>query len=122
MFFGGLRLKRGWLKRGVRRLLNLDERYGAFTVVLPLAVVCYTVIYVGVLALDRQKELRWLRVQSISKRELAMQEERATLEAMLLKVEDDYDYKTPPSVDYLVFLFKNTTFTTKTLSSVMLEE
>jgi len=99
MFFGGIRLKRGWLCRGVRKLANLDERYGLFTVVIPMAVVCYTVVYVGVLALDRQKELRWLRVQSVSKRELAMQEERALLEAMLLQTDDEYEFKAPPSSD-----------------------
>ena len=96
MFFGGFRLKRGWLRRGVRKLVSLDDRYGLFTVVLPMGVVCYTVIYVGVLALDRQKELRWLRVQSVSKRELALQEERDMLEAMLLQTEDDYEFKSPP--------------------------
>jgi hypothetical protein len=97
MFFGGIRLKRGWLRRGVRKLVSLDDRYGLFTVVLPLAVVCYTVIYVGVMALDRQKELRWLRVQSVSKRELALQEERELLEAVLLQTEDDYEFKSPPT-------------------------
>ena len=96
MFFGGIRLKRGWLRRSVRYMMRLDDRYGAFTVVIPLAVVCYTVIYVGCLALDRQKELRWLRVQSVSKREFQLQEERDTLEAMLSQTEDNYELKPTP--------------------------
>ena len=77
-------------------MVSLDDRYGLFTVVIPLAVVCYTVVYVGCLAIDRQKELRWFRVQSVSKRELALEEERATLEAMLLRTEDEYDFQQPP--------------------------
>ena len=95
--FGGPRLlKRGWLSRIARRLMDIDERYALFTVVAPLAVVCYATVYVGCIAMDRQKELRWLRVQSLSKRQHELDEERQALEAILSMSDDEYEFKAPP--------------------------
>ena len=88
--------RRGWVARRVRKLIDLDERYGLFTVVAPLAAICYATVYVGCVAMDRQKELRWLRMQSITQRQLDLEDEQNTLRHMLSLTDDSYDFVPPP--------------------------
>ena len=98
LLFGGARIfRRGWLARGIRKMIDIDERYGLFTVVAPLAAICYATVYVGCIAMDRQKELRWLRMQSISKRQHDLEEEHETLRKMLNLTDDDYEFIPPPA-------------------------
>ena len=97
VFFGGSRLmRRGWLSRGIKRVVWLDEKYGLFTVCLPLIMICYCTVYIGCFAMDRQKELRWLRVQSLSFKEFQKQEEAQTLQKFLEITQDDYNLVNPP--------------------------
>ena len=98
--FGGMRpLRPSWIRNYIRKFKEHDDRYGTFTVTAPLSLVTYAFIYVGCIAMDRQKELRWLRVQSISHRDLEMEEEREVLEDFLAKTEEDYEMKQPPNVN-----------------------
>ena len=82
----------------MRRLMDLDSRYGLFTVVIPLAIVSYGTIFIGCIAMDRQKELRWFRVQSISRRELEMEEEREEM-MRILAIGDDYENQPAPQME-----------------------
>lgn len=52
---------------------------------------CYFMMYVGVVVMDKQAEHRFLRVQSLTQRELSIQEEREAIREMLSRPDPMYD-------------------------------
>jgi hypothetical protein len=81
-------------------MVYLDEKFGLFTVCMPLIGICYGTVYIGCYAMDRQKELRWLRVQSISFKEFQKKEEEEMLDRMMAKYnEDNYELVEIPKIE-----------------------
>lgn len=86
MTFGGSRTVRQW-KLFARKFWRFEGRFGLVTSGIPLIAMCYFMMYVGVVVMDKQAEHRYMRVQSLTARELSLKEEHDTMRAMLLKAE-----------------------------------
>ena len=50
---------------------------------------CYFMLYVGVVVMDKQAEHRFMRVQSLTAREMSVKEEHDAIRDMLLKADKD---------------------------------
>lgn len=48
---------------------------------------CYFMMYVGVVVMDKQAEHRYMRVQSVTNRELNLQEEHEAISDLLRKAD-----------------------------------
>ena len=48
---------------------------------------CYFMMYVGVVVMDKQAEHRYLRVQSLTNRELSLREEYEAMQDLLRKAD-----------------------------------
>ncbi len=70
-----------------RRFWRFEGRFGIVTSGIPLMAACYFLMYVGVVVMDKQAEHRYMRVQSLSTRELSLQEEYDAIQSMLLKAD-----------------------------------
>lgn len=86
MTFGGSRTVRQW-KLFARKFWRFEGRFGLVTSGIPLIAMCYFMMYVGVVVMDKQAEHRYMRVQSLTARELSLKEEHETMREMLLKAE-----------------------------------
>lgn len=84
--FGGSHYVRQ-AKLWTRRFWRFEGRFGLVTSGIPLMGACYFLMYVGVVVMDKQAEHRYMRVQSLSTRELSLQEEYDAIQSMLLKAE-----------------------------------
>lgn len=85
--FGGSHFVRR-AKLWSRRFWRFEGRFGLVTSGIPLMGACYFLMYVGVVVMDKQAEHRYMRVQSLSTRELSLQEEYEAIQSMLLKADD----------------------------------
>ena len=82
--FGGTK----WVRNArlwTRRFWRFEGRFGLVTSGIPLIAMCYFMMYVGVVVMDKQAEHRYLRVQSLTSRELSMKEEYDAIQDMLRK-------------------------------------
>jgi len=85
--FGGsksLRNFRLWAKRFWR----FEGRFGLVTSGIPLIGMCYFMMYVGTVVMDKQAEHRYMRVQSLTTRELSLKEEYDAIQDMLRKADE----------------------------------
>jgi hypothetical protein len=76
-------------------MTRFDARTGLLTAGLPLGIMMVTMITVGTIIIDKQFELRDMRVQSITNRELQNEREHKIM-TKLLKKEDNDDYENKP--------------------------
>ena len=62
---------------------------------------CYFMMYVGVVVMDKQAEHRYMRVQSLTTRELSLKEEHEAIREMLMRTEkaDQLEYQPVPKQD-----------------------
>lgn len=72
--------------RFYRRLKRFDRRSGFFTLGVPSLVVMMSIIVTGTFLVDKQLEVKYLREQSVTKRELTLREEHEQMLRMLNKV------------------------------------
>ena len=82
-----------------RRFWRFEGRFGLVTSGIPLIGMCYFMMYVGTVVMDKQAEHRYLRVQSLTSRELSLQEEYDAIQDMLRKAdqqENDDDFEIVP--------------------------
>jgi hypothetical protein len=97
MSFGGSKTVRKW-KLFARKFWRFEGRFGLVTSGIPLIGMCYFMMYVGVVVMDKQAEHRYMRVQSLTNRELSLKEEHEAMREMLLKADklDDGSLKPLP--------------------------
>lgn len=97
--FGGSHTVRK-LKLWTRKFWRFEGRFGIVTSGIPLIAMCYFMMYVGVVVMDKQAEHRYMRVQSLTNRELSLKEEHDAIRDMLLKADrmdqDDLSLKPLP--------------------------
>ena len=72
-----------------RQFWRFEGRFGLVTSGIPLIAMCYFMMYVGVVVMDKQAEHRYMRVQSLTARELSLQEEHDAIRDMLLKADSE---------------------------------
>ncbi|BAM40305.1 conserved hypothetical protein [Theileria orientalis strain Shintoku] len=72
--------------RFYRKLKRFDKRSGFFTLGVPSLIVMMGIIVTGTFIVDKQLEVKYLREQSLSKRELTLKEEHEEMLKMLNKV------------------------------------
>ena len=84
--FGGSKLVRR-VRLWSRRFWRFEGRFGLVTSGIPLIGMCYFMMYVGTVVMDKQAEHRYLRVQSLTKREMSLQEEYDAIQDMLRKAD-----------------------------------
>ena len=84
--FGGSRRVREW-KLFLRKFWRFEGRFGLVTSGIPLIGMCYFMMYVGVVVMDKQAEHRYMRVQSLTSRELSLREEHEAMRDLLLKAD-----------------------------------
>ena len=70
-----------------QRFWRHEGRFGLVTSGLPLFAMCYFMMYVGVVVMDKQAEHRYLRVQSLTNRELSLREEYEAMQDLLRKAD-----------------------------------
>jgi len=90
------------LVRLIKRLKRFDGRSGFFTLGVPSLAVMLSIIVTGTFLIDKQLELKYLREQSVTKREQTLQEEHEEMVKMLTKVipTDDLNNSIPvPQLD-----------------------
>ncbi len=92
--FGGFRFVRR-LKTWKRQFWRFEDRFGLVTSGIPLFAMCYFMMYVGVVVLDKQAEHRYLRVQSLTNRELSLKEEYDAMHALLAAADDQEPTSVP---------------------------
>jgi hypothetical protein len=86
MTFGGSHTVRKW-RLWARKFWRFEGRFGLVTSGIPLIGMCYFMLYVGVVVMDKQAEHRFMRVQSLTARELSIREEHDAIRDMLLKAD-----------------------------------
>jgi hypothetical protein len=86
MAFGGSKRAREW-KLFARKFWRFEGRFGLLTSGIPLIAMCYFMMYVGVVVMDKQAEHRYMRVQSLTTRELSLKEEHEAMREMLMRAE-----------------------------------
>ena len=91
--FGGSKTLRS-IRLWSRKFWRFEGRFGIVTSGIPLIGMCYFMMYVGTVVMDKQAEHRYMRVQSLTNREMSLQDEYDAIQAMLRKAEknsDDWD-------------------------------
>jgi hypothetical protein len=88
MSFGGSKSVRKF-KLWTRKFWRFEGRFGLVTSGIPLIAMCYFMLYVGVVVMDKQAEHRFMRVQSLTAREMSVKEEHDAIRDMLLKADKD---------------------------------
>jgi hypothetical protein len=98
--FGGSKLVRRCKLWG-RRFWRFEGRFGLVTSGIPLIAMCYFMMYVGVVVMDKQAEHRYMRVQSLTTRELSLKEEHEAIREMLMRTEraEELEYQPVPKQD-----------------------
>jgi hypothetical protein len=84
--FGGSKSVRKF-RLWTRKFWRFEGRFGLVTSGVPLIAMCYFMMYVGVVVMDKQAEHRYMRVQSLTSRELSLKEEHDAIREMLLKAD-----------------------------------
>ena len=84
--FGGSKSVRR-LRLWTRKFWRFEGRFGLVTSGVPLIAMCYFMMYVGVVVMDKQSEHRYMRVQSLTSRELSLKEEHEAIRDLLFKAE-----------------------------------
>jgi len=79
----------------LHRLTRFDSRTGLLSAGLPLAIMMGTMITVGTIVIDKQFELRDMRIKSMTNRELQNEREHKMMEKFLRK-EDTENYENKP--------------------------
>ncbi len=74
MSLGGFKFIRN-LRLWRNKFWRFEDRFGLVTSGVPLFFMCYFILYVGVVVMDKQAEHRFLRVQSLTNREMTLREE-----------------------------------------------
>ena len=70
-----------------KKFWRFEGRFGLVTSGIPLIAMCYFMMYVGVVVMDKQAEHRYMRVQSLTSRELSIKEEHDAIRDMLNRAE-----------------------------------
>lgn len=70
-----------------KKFWRFEGRFGLVTSGIPLVAMCYFMMYVGVVVMDKQAEHRYLRVQSLTNREMSIREEYDAIQDMLRKAD-----------------------------------
>ena len=76
-------------KLWTRKFWRFEGRFGLVTSGIPLIAMCYFMLYVGVVVMDKQAEHRFMRVQSLTAREMSVKEEHDAIRDMLLKADKE---------------------------------
>lgn len=79
------------------RVLRFDRRTGFFSAGLPMTLLLVSTIAAGTLIIDKQMEVRYWRRQSLSERELQIQDQHQQLMRFLAQTQppDDLDNSVP---------------------------
>ncbi len=95
--FGGSKTVRKW-RIFAKKFWRFEGRFGLVTSGIPLIAMCYFMMYVGVVVMDKQAEHRYMRVQSLTNRELSLKEEHDAMRELLLRADrlDDGSLKPVP--------------------------
>mmetsp|Transcript_24532 Transcript_24532/g.38469 ORF Transcript_24532/g.38469 Transcript_24532/m.38469 type:complete len:117 (+) Transcript_24532:136-486(+) len=79
-----------------RRMQRFDQQTGLLTAGMPLTIIMFATISVTTVIIDRQLELRDMRVRTVSQREQNLEEEHKAMREFLKGTEDEYEMKQIP--------------------------